>query len=1807
MKKRLLTLALGLGLVGSGYAFTNLADWTVSIRTGVSTLLDKVSSPDKPSPSALPKPSAQGQKLAPIGGKPLPVPVTALTATTVCQGQTVTLSAPSGYSQYLWSNGETTQTINPTVSGHYTVRVAGPNGVFSDTLGGAYNSGVTIFPIGATSEDSIWMFVDPTGTCPLAVNNANQSLVGATQMRAHAGVRTNNNNFQNVVAANDGNPNSPSLFSLDATRGWVKGYKPRTYHNVAGGTTIQALTFVLTGNAQNGGWFPKEGKNVSGCSDFIINLPIVGAARKSPFGVTVTFSAPAAAPTISANRTIQNDSIVMCQGQSVTLTAAGGAGGYNWSTAEVGSSITVNTSGVYSVNSNVGACTSATSTPVTVVVTNSGIAVPTITAGSALTFCPGSSVVLDAGVAPAGHKYRWSNGDTTRTTTVRRSGSYTASFLDGECLSNPSNALVVNVLAKPLPVQVTASGPTSFCTGGSVELSAPAGYSHYLWSNGATTRTITATVAGHYTVRVANANGCYSDTLAGTYTSGLTVYPVGATGDDSVYMFLNPALTCPLPTSNAFQSLFGATSVRAHLGVRINNNNFSNVVAANDGNPNSPSLFQANGPGAWVKRFVPRTYNGVNPSTAIQALTFVLTGNPQNGGWFDKEGKVQPGCGDFVINFPIVASPVRSPFGVTVSINSTPAVPTATPAGPTTFCQGQGVRLVASGGTSGNYIWSNGDVSDTLRATVAGNYSVRSFAGACTSAASAPVTVTITSSAAPIIQAAGPTTFCSGGSVVLTTPAIVGATYEWSNGATTRSITVKTSGSYTVRVYRNGCGSALSTPTAVNILARPLPVQVVASGPTAICPGDSVTLSAPTGYASYRWNNGATTRTIKVKSAGNFTVRVANANGCMSDTLGGTTTSGLTAYPIGATADDSVFLFLNPSKTCPLPANNAFQSLLGASEVRAHLGVRIGGSGFQYVVGANDGNTNSRSKFNALNDGWVKGFITRSYNGVPANTAIEALTFVLTGGPQSGGWFNKEGKEAPFCSDFVIPFPIVASAGPSPFGVQVTMKARAVAPAIVGSTTFCTGTSATISTSQPLGANEVYVWSNGAATASINVTAAGSYSLRILNTASGCFSPRSATINVTETPLPATQTVVASGPTTFNVGGFVDLTATGGGTSWLWSNGLTTQRIRVRTAGNYSVVAISNGCTSATSTPVTVTVNRTSSDLVVNAIESNGGTFYNVTVAAAGFLTLSAPLVVEGTMTVNGTLHTSGFSISGPGDFILADGATLVVTSPAGINASGNTGDITVVGNRTISAGANIYYGGTGAQVTGTALPAKIKSISIGNSGGVTLTSPTSVTEKLALEVGNFNLNNRVFTLISDANGTAYLDQSAGNGSVSNASNFTVERWINRARTTSDGGWFFVGAPVQGFAASGWSAFNVFSASTYNTSVAGGSSLFLYDATAPASANNNGYVKVPSASTVIAPGVGARLWIRNGNFFTAGQGDSRLRAKGAPVLGTYNFPNLRYCASGCTFANENGFNLVANPYASAIDWDDASWTKTNLEDAVYIYDFLNGRYSTYINGVGVNGGSNMIPSSQGFFVWANAASPALSIQKEAARTTNPSMRRAGAVTNVLHLTLSNAANQSDQTAVRFSPSATAGYDANLDGRNLAGDILDISTIGANGESLSVDSRPVVGTSIIPLALKLTGSGMITFNGLSSFDNGVSLSLLDQTTGQTTPVAEGLQVAVNGGNRYALVVNNVTSLNNNLATSFSIYPNPTRDQLTLNFADAASHKLTLRNTLGQVVYSSTEEGNTAVINISHLAAGVYYLDIPGYGKQKVVKE
>lgn len=286
----------------------------------------------------------------------------------------------------------------------------------------------------------------------------------------------------------------------------------------------------------------------------------------------------------------------------------------------------------------------------------------------------------------------------------------------------------------------------------------------------------------------------------------------------------------------------------------------------------------------------------------------------------------------------------------------------STPA-PYTICGGESVTLEVNGGIE--YIWSNGSSSSSIDVSSAGSYSVIfedingcrgnlsatvasssnpnpniNFSGGSLNVGTytsyqwyfngTPINGAVTGSHVPIqgyglyqvdvtnssgcsgsttyclspaeLNADGPTTFCSGGSVTLSVQN--GDSHVWSTGSLNASITVNTSGTYSVTVLNTnaGCSVVLEQHVVVN----PNP------NPTINLNGEAFSTGT---FSSYQWNlngnpiSGATAQTYDPASTGNgqYSVTVTNANGCQA------TSSVFNLTNLGIDQYDKVFIQYYPN------------------------------------------------------------------------------------------------------------------------------------------------------------------------------------------------------------------------------------------------------------------------------------------------------------------------------------------------------------------------------------------------------------------------------------------------------------------------------------------------------------------------------------------------------------------------------------------------------------------------------------------------------------------------------------------------------------------------------------------------------------------------------------------------------------------------------------------------------------------------------------------------------------------------------
>jgi PKD repeat protein len=189
-----------------------------------------------------------------------------------------------------------------------------------------------------------------------------------------------------------------------------------------------------------------------------------------------------------------------------------------------------------------------------------------------------------------------------------------------------------------------------------------------------------------------------------------------------------------------------------------------------------------------------------------------------------------------------------------------------------TICKSNPISLNA-GNPGSTYLWSTGASTQSITVGAAGTYIVKVTSP---SGCFAYDTVVISNFDAPLVNLGVDKQECAGIAVLLDA-GNPGATYLWSTGATTQSISVTTPGIFIVSVTNtNGC---ISNDTIV--ITRYAVVNVNLGTDRSICSNDTITLDAGNPGAIYNWTTGETSQTIKVNAVGTYGVAVTNSQGCI--------------------------------------------------------------------------------------------------------------------------------------------------------------------------------------------------------------------------------------------------------------------------------------------------------------------------------------------------------------------------------------------------------------------------------------------------------------------------------------------------------------------------------------------------------------------------------------------------------------------------------------------------------------------------------------------------------------------------------------------------------------------------------------------------------------------------------------------------------------------------------------------------------------------------------------------------------------
>lgn len=570
---------------------------------------------------------------------------------------------------------------------------------------------------------------------------------------------------------------------------------------------------------------------------------------------------------------------------SAVATASGGTGTlmYTWSNGTVGNIASALSAGFYAVSvKDANSCVRI----FPLLLTNTGSGVVTALTKSNVSCNGGNNGVAVASISGGSgpFTYSWSNGSVGLTANGLAAGLYFVIVRDASlCLSGS----IVNI-TQPFPLNITfgVSQPTCGSANGyaSANVTGGTGPYNYSWSNGATTKTISALPAGNYTVSVADTNNCKTSdvvTLLGITAPIVTVsvnqITCNGAGNGSITLAVSSSAGMPYTYSwsNGVTGTTGITGLSAGTYFAIVTNSVGCVTSRSVVITEPPAIIlSANSLNApcvsLIGSALATTIGGTGAFT--YSWSSGATGPTASGlttGTYSLTAMDANGCST-TTTVAIINSAGTASTTVLSNVS----------------CHGGSNGSASAGMSVGStitaYIWSNGQTGSLISGITAGNYTVTiTDSNGCLNTSVA----IITEPPAIILSANSLNTPCVtiNGSALATATGGTGAfTYSWSSGVTGQTVSGLTPGNYTVTVIdANACIKS----TTVNIVYSGASAAVAAVLSNVNCHGDSngsatVTLSGTNTAISYSWSNGAATQSISGVAGGSYTVTVTDNNSC---------------------------------------------------------------------------------------------------------------------------------------------------------------------------------------------------------------------------------------------------------------------------------------------------------------------------------------------------------------------------------------------------------------------------------------------------------------------------------------------------------------------------------------------------------------------------------------------------------------------------------------------------------------------------------------------------------------------------------------------------------------------------------------------------------------------------------------------------------------------------------------------------------------------------------------------------------------
>ncbi len=304
-----------------------------------------------------------------------------------------------------------------------------------------------------------------------------------------------------------------------------------------------------------------------------------------------------------------------------------------------------------------------------------------------------------------------------------------------------------------------------------------------------------------------------------------------------------------------------------------------------------------------------------------------------------------------------------------------------------------------------------------------------------------------------------------------------------------------------------------------------------------------------------------------------------------------------------------------------------------------------------------------------------------------------------------------------------------------------------------------------------------------------------------------------------------------------------------------------------------------------------------------------------------------------------------------------------------------------------------------------------------------------------------------------------------------------------------------------------------------------------------------------------------------------------------------------------------GWNLVGNPYPSAIDWNASSgWSRTNINSTIYQYNPSTGGYLSYSHSSGGSGDvdARYAQAGQGFFILCESSSATLGMTNEVRVSSsrsflkNTTKNHNRSEKSSITLNITNNIIE-DNTYIVFYPGATENYDQEFDGPKLFGsndNLPQIYSVLETNEELAINVLPKTAISeisadyYIPIGLKTRINHTFSFSLADSINipDSLDVLLVDYEANERVSLLENdYEFYANTGthnNRFAICISpdggtGINNLNNSLFT----YVN--NSELYVN------HESTIKN--GKIIV--TDILGRTIINKSLTSKSTHVFKIP----------